>query len=99
MLVQEDSQNVPVDIKKFKSYNELKEDLNEMNLTIKSDMEIMDDLSIKFKEQFKTYEDSESNIKNILADLEFLLHQVDTAENFVKNKGFAFNFFLINYVM
>lgn len=64
-----------------------------MNLTIKSDMEIMDDLSIKFKEEFKTYEDSENNIKNILTDLEYLLHQVDTAEVFIKNKGYKLTFF------
>lgn len=56
-------------------------------MTIKSDMEKMDELSIKFKEQMNIYDDSEKNIKNILTDLEYLLHQVDTAEVFVKNKG------------
>lgn len=52
-------------------------------------MELMDGLTAKFKEQFKAYEDSDHNIKNILTDLEYLLHQVDTAEVFVKNKGYA----------
>lgn len=47
----------------------------------------MDDLSAKFKEQIKLFEDSNQNLKDILTDLEYLLHQVDTAEVFVKNKG------------
>jgi len=59
-------------------------------VTIKSDMEVMDDLSIRFKEQMKIYEDSNTNLKNILTDLEYLLHQVDTAEVFVKNQGYLF---------
>lgn len=56
-------------------------------MTIKSDMDIMGELSKKFQEQLKLYEDSDKNLQNILTDLEYLLHQVDTAEVFVKNKG------------
>lgn len=56
-------------------------------MTVKSEIEIMDDLSIKFKEQMKLFEDSDKNIRIILGDLEYLLHQVDTAEVFIKNKG------------
>lgn len=78
---------MPVNLHKFKSYQEIKNDLHELNLTVKSDMELMDELSIKFKEQLKIYEDSDNNLKNILTDLEYLLHQVDTAEMFVKSKG------------
>lgn len=50
-------------------------------------MEVMNKLSIKFNEQFKNFEESSNNIKNILTDLEYLIHQVDTAEVFVKNNG------------
>lgn len=56
-------------------------------MTVKSDMEVMDDLSVKFKEQMKLFEDSDRNLRNILFDLEYLLHQVDTADVFIKNKG------------
>lgn len=58
-------------------------------MTIKSDIEIMDDLSAKFQKQIKIYEEADNNIRNILTDLEYLLHQVDTAEVFVKNKGYV----------
>jgi len=66
-------------------------------VTIKSDMEVMDDLSIRFKEQMKIYEDSNTNLKSILTDLEYLLHQVDTAEVFVKNRGYLFKYFYLCY--
>lgn len=59
-------------------------------MTVQSDMEIMVELSTRFKDQMKVFEDSGKNVKNILTDLEYLLHQVDTAEVFVKNKGYAF---------
>lgn len=83
---------MPDNLHKFKSYEELKKDMKELNMTMKSDMEIMNDLSKRFHEQMKTFEDSDKNLKNILTDLEYLLHQVDTAEVFVKNKGYLFNF-------
>ncbi|VVC32192.1 Hypothetical protein CINCED_3A008175 [Cinara cedri] len=76
-----------IDVKNFKTYEQLKDDLKQLNMTVKSEIEIMDDLSAKFKEQMKLFEDSDKNIRNILFDLEYLLHQVDTAEVFIKNKG------------
>lgn len=86
-ILQKDSNSVPHTSNKFKSYEELKNDLKDLNMTIKSDMDLMDELSRKFQEQIKLYEDSDKNLQNILTDLEYLLHQVDTAEVFVKNKG------------
>lgn len=58
-------------------------------MTIKTDIEIMDDLSAKFQKQIKVYEEADNNLRNILTDLEYLLHQIDTAEVFVKNKGYV----------
>lgn len=87
VILQEEKKAQPVNSHEFKSYETLKDDLKQLNLVIKSDIEVMNDLSIKFTEQMKTFEDSESNLKNILIDLEYLLHQVDTAEVFVNNKG------------
>uniref|UniRef100_A0A2S2PTG5 Nucleotide exchange factor SIL1 n=1 Tax=Schizaphis graminum TaxID=13262 RepID=A0A2S2PTG5_SCHGA len=82
-----DPNSLPDNSHKFRSYEELKDDLKDLNMTIKSDMDVMDELSKKFQEQIKLYEDSDKNLQNILTDLEYLLHQVDTAEVFVKNKG------------
>lgn len=63
-------------------------------MAVKSDMDIVDELSIKFLEKLKVHDDSESDLKNILTDLENLLHQVDTAEVFAKNKGYVINIFI-----
>lgn len=80
---------MPDNSHKFRSYEKLKDDLKDLNMTIKSDMDVMDELSRKFQEQMKVYEDSGKNLQNILTDLEYLLHQVDTAEVFAKNKGYV----------
>lgn len=87
MYLQKDLNSLPDNSHKFRSYAELKDDLKDLNMTIKSDMDIMDELTIRFQEQMKVYEDGEKNLQNILNDLEYLLHQVDTAEVFVKNNG------------
>lgn len=89
MYLQNDTKSLPDKSEKFRSYEKLKDDLKDLNMTIKSDMEVMDELSKQFQEQLKLYEDSDKNLQNILTDLEYLLHQVDTAEVFVKNKGYV----------
>lgn len=87
MCLQEDSESIPDNVHKFKSIGQLQDDLKKLNLTMESDMEVMNKLSVKFNEHFKNFEESINNIKNILTDLEYLIHQVDTAEVFVKNNG------------
>jgi len=89
MYLQKDTKSQSDNLHKFRSYEKLKDDLKDLNMTIKSDMDIMDELSKKFQDQLKLYEDSDKNLHNILIDLEYLLHQVDTAEVFVKNKGYV----------
>jgi len=84
---------MPDNSHKFRPYEKLKDDLKDLNMTIKSDMDVMDELSRKFQEQMKVYEDSDKNLQNILTDLEYLLHQVDTAEVFAKNKGYVLTIF------
>lgn len=86
-ILQEKTKAQPGNLHEFKSYKQLKDDLKKLNLVVKSDIEVMNDLSVKFTEQMKTFEDSESSLEKILIDLEYLLHQVDTAEVFVNNKG------------
>lgn len=93
-------QNEPKDVHdtlqhKFKSYSQIKNDLKELKMAVKSEMDLVDELSVKFQEKLKVHEENENDLKNILIDLEYLLHQVDTAEVFVKNKGYdVFNIFI-----
>lgn len=92
---QNDSNNVPDNLQhKYRSYTQIKNELKELNMAVKSDMDIVDELSIKFLEKLKVHDDSESDLKNILTDLENLLHQVDTAEVFAKNRGYVINIFI-----
>ena len=61
------------DIKaKFRSYKELKEDFEAMNMDIKTDGEIVTDLLERFKD------DNTDTLQKlqVLADLEYYLHQV-----------------------
>jgi nucleotide exchange factor SIL1 len=57
--------------RKFRPYDELKKDLESMNIKIETDHEILTKL---IKQLGKT--DNEENRKTILTDLEFYLHQV-----------------------
>ncbi|XP_050438496.1 nucleotide exchange factor SIL1 isoform X2 [Adelges cooleyi] len=78
---------VPKASSRFRSYDEIKKDLKDINLTVKTDMEIMNGLSMKFKEHMETFNTNENQLVNILTDLEYLVHQVDTAEVFIKENG------------
>ncbi|KAF2884434.1 hypothetical protein ILUMI_21732 [Ignelater luminosus] len=69
--------------KKFRSYEELKKELGDINLTPKTDAELIRELMDKHK----TTNDV-SRILTILTDLEFLVHQYDNANEFVNLNGF-----------
>ncbi|XP_064631470.1 nucleotide exchange factor SIL1-like isoform X2 [Lineus longissimus] len=64
--------------KKFKSYEELKQDLKTMNLNVETDNEII----TKLLELYKNDSISVDLRKNILSDLEYYLHQIDNAVDF-----------------
>ncbi|XP_050534194.1 nucleotide exchange factor SIL1 [Daktulosphaira vitifoliae] len=74
---------------RFRSYDELKKDFDSLNMTIKTDIEILGDLSTKFKNHIETYDMNENKLVNILTDMEYLVHQVDTAEVFISNNGIS----------
>lgn len=57
--------------KKFKSYSELKKELEDLNLNVQTDFEIIKNLLEKFKNS------SRDEKITILKDLEFYVHQVD----------------------
>ena len=70
---QEDSEQKPVDVRgKFRSYTELKEDLKEIELNMKTETEIVYDLIQKYQQP----DLEEEKRINILTDLEYYLHQV-----------------------
>ncbi|CAG9854114.1 unnamed protein product [Phyllotreta striolata] len=73
---------------KFRSYEELKEDLGGVNLTSKTDAEIISDLLEEHKNQIKNPKVDENIIISILEDLNYLAHQFDNALEFVRLNGF-----------
>lgn len=64
---------------KYKSYKELKEDLKELELGMKSENEIMNELVARFGDETSTIEDK----LIILEDIEYLVHSLDNALHFI----------------
>lgn len=98
--LEEALKNIPADIyeysqeemkeikSKFKTYDEIKEQLKDVNLSVKTDAEIMSKLIQDYEEAAK--EDSANNTKEmerILIDLEYLVHQIDNAVDFIGKNG------------
>ncbi|XP_044742691.1 nucleotide exchange factor Sil1 [Chrysoperla carnea] len=73
--------------KKYKSYKELKEDLSALNLTIKLDMEVMNELFERFDKFIIDPLHNVDELANILIDFEFFVHQFDNAKHFIQSKG------------
>ncbi|KAF5296654.1 hypothetical protein FQR65_LT10194 [Abscondita terminalis] len=68
----------------FKSYEEL---TNDLNIRPRSDNEILAELVQHHKDISKKHP-NDDRILTILEDLEFLLHQIDNANDFVQMNGF-----------
>ncbi|CAF1589569.1 unnamed protein product [Rotaria sp. Silwood1] len=77
--------------KKFRPYDELKKDFQSMNIKIQTDHEILTNL---INELTKT--NNEHNLKTILTDLEFYLHQYDNAIVFSDMNGLELLIQLLN---
>lgn len=92
----------------FRSYEELKEELKDIEMNVTTDSEILKNLF----DEFEVYEDSIvdgtlekdqiDDIVQIFNDFEYLLHQVDNAQIFADMDGlvkiiqyFSYSFFLI----
>lgn len=73
--------------KKHRTYKELKEDLKELKLTMKTEAEIMKELVDRLKKV--TGDDEESNAERltIFEDLEYLSHSIDNSLLFISLKG------------
>lgn len=68
--------------KSFRSYETLKKDIEALELTVKTDLELLNELLAKFKSGGDNQE-----LLNILTDLEYLVHQFDNAQEFARLGG------------
>uniref|UniRef100_A0A2C9KY85 Nucleotide exchange factor SIL1 n=1 Tax=Biomphalaria glabrata TaxID=6526 RepID=A0A2C9KY85_BIOGL len=78
--------------KKFRSYDELKKAMQEINMSVKTEGEIVTELT----EKLKTGALNTEELKPILTDLEYYLHQIDSAKIFVDLGGLESVLKLIN---
>ncbi|KAF7270246.1 hypothetical protein GWI33_016793 [Rhynchophorus ferrugineus] len=74
--------------KKFRTMDEMKQELAEESIVPKSDVEVLQDLFAKFEQEEKKKHPSDQTIMHILRILNFVGHQVDNANEFVKMDGF-----------
>lgn len=77
---------------KYRSYEELKKEFGSLNISVKTDMEILHDLFLKAKLFLDSKDSQNSNneegeIVSILQDLEYLVHQIDNAREFIRIGG------------
>ena len=60
-------------------------------MAVKTDLELMNDLFEKYKllteKQKLTSPNNEDKVLAVLIDLEYLVHQIDNANEFSKNRG------------
>jgi nucleotide exchange factor SIL1 len=68
--------------KSFRSYETLKKDFEALNLTVKTDLELVRELLNRFKSGV-----DDQKLLNILTDLEYLVHQFDNAQKFAQMGG------------
>lgn len=77
---------------KFRTYDEIKEQLKEVNLNVRTDAEIMKKLITEYEELMtditsEQLTKKQSEVERILEDLEYLVHQVDNALEFLDQGG------------
>lgn len=73
---------------RFKSYEELKISLADLNLAPKQDSEVIADLLVDFEAQMKKENINLEKVLIIIEDLDYLSHQIDNAIEFVRQDGF-----------
>lgn len=72
---------------KFRSYEDLKKEFDTLNMTVETDMEILSKLVKNVREFSSTTSDDE--IVSVLRDLEYLVHQIDNAVEFIRLGGLS----------
>jgi hypothetical protein len=68
--------------KSFRSYETLKKDFEALNLSVKTDLELLNELLNRFKSG-----GDDQKLLIILTDLEYLVHQFDNAQKFAQMGG------------
>ncbi|XP_049278986.1 nucleotide exchange factor Sil1 [Anopheles funestus] len=73
---------------RFKSYEQIKQELKDANVELKSDSEIMTDLFGRFDEALRKSSATErQELDALFEDLEYLAHQIDNALQFIDRGG------------
>lgn len=71
------------DPSKFRSMDQLKSELGDVNMAVESDIQIMTKLFSQFKDS-----ESDNDKANIIENLEYYVHQYDNALDFIHLEGF-----------
>lgn len=74
---------------KYKSYEEIRQELKDAQLEVKTDSDIMADLFVHFDEIRKEgrLNDAKTELEVIFEDLQYLVHQIDNAVDFINRQG------------
>lgn len=75
--------------KAFRSYEELKREFENLNVDVKTDLEIMMQLMQDFRNLIETPPEDNEVFLALLTDLEYLVHQYDNAMEFARLGGFT----------
>ncbi|XP_066260840.1 nucleotide exchange factor SIL1 [Euwallacea similis] len=90
LLKNVDKKNPEKDMpKQFRSLDEIKQELGEIDLSPKSDIELLQELFHKYKEQEKKKTRDENLVLDILHNMKYLSHQIDNGNEFYKMGGFT----------
>lgn len=73
---------------KFRTYDELKNELNDINLTPQIDAEVLTVLFERYKHEMEKESFNVYEILRIIEDFDFLAHQFDNGIEFVRQNGF-----------
>jgi len=71
------------DPSKFRSMDQLKSELGDVNMAVESDIQVMKKLFIQFQES-----QSDSEKADVIENLEYYVHQYDNALDFIQLEGF-----------
>lgn len=72
---------------KFRTYDEIKDQLKDVNINVRTDAEIMKKLIGKYEDMAGDVGKKQAELERILDDLEYLVHQVDNALEFLGQQG------------
>lgn len=71
----------------FRTYDQIKDQLKDANLNVRTDAEIMKKLFSEYDELVVDVVKKQAEVERILGDLEYLVHQVDNAIQFLDQGG------------